>query len=220
MDGPLLDPERHWHALDALARVNRVSLTAGRVWAEVRAVARTGVRPVRALDVACGGGDVLLDLSDKARRDGIDVELEGLDVSAVALERARARTPAGASIRFTSADVLRSGVPGRHDVVCSSLFLHHLDRAEAVILLRAMAQATERVLLVQDLQRTRLGYVLAWVGLRVLTTSDVARADGPISVRAAYSLEEARELADDAGLAGAEVRACWPERYALRWART
>ncbi len=219
MDEPWLDPARHWHALDALARVNRVSRTGARVWEEVRRVAREGARPVRVLDVACGGGDVLLDLGARARRHDVDVELAGCDVSAVALERARVRAGKGPAVRFTSVDVLRHGVPGRHDVVCSSLFLHHLDREEGVTLLKAMAHAAERVLLVQDLRRTRFGYVLAWVGLRVLTTSDVARTDGPISVRAAYTLDEARELAADAGLDGAEVRPCWPERFVIRWVR-
>jgi 2-polyprenyl-3-methyl-5-hydroxy-6-metoxy-1,4-benzoquinol methylase len=220
MDEPSLDPARHVHALEALERVNRVSFAAGRVWEEVQRVAREGARPVRVLDVACGGGDVLLDLGRRARRGGVDVDLTGCDISAVALDRARTRAGEHGSFTFTAVDVLRAGVPGRHDVVCSSLFLHHLDRADAVALLRTMALATERVLLVQDLQRTRLGYVLAWVGLRLLTTSDVARADGPISVRAAYTMEEARGLAADAGLEGARVRPCWPERFTMRWVRS
>jgi len=219
MDAPDLDRARHLHALDALARVNWWSLTAGRVWREVRLLAERGVRPVRVLDVACGGGDVLIDVGAKARHAGVDVTLEGCDASEVALERARARAAGQADVRFVVADV-RHGLPGRHDLVCCSLFLHHLEREDAVALLRAMAGATENVALVQDLRRSRAGYALAWVALRVLTTSDVAREDGPISVRAAFDLTEARELAREAGLGGAEVRACWPERFVLRWSRS
>jgi len=218
MDAPGLDRARHLHALDALARVNRVSLTAARLWAEVRALARGGVRPVRVLDVACGGGDVLLDVARRARRHGVQVELCGCDLSEVALERARARAE-GTSTRFLARDVVREELPGPYDVVCSSLFLHHLSRAEAAAVLRAMARASQSVLLVQDLRRSRLGYALAWIGLHVLTTSDVARFDGPLSVQAAYTLEEARALVGEAGLDGAEVRACWPERFTIRWAR-
>jgi 2-polyprenyl-3-methyl-5-hydroxy-6-metoxy-1,4-benzoquinol methylase len=188
------------------------------VWAEVRALARGGVRPVRVLDVACGGGDVLLDVAHRARRHGVEVDLWGCDLSEVALERARARAD-GATTRFLALDVVREELPGRYDVVCSSLFLHHLARAEAVTLLRAMARASQSVVLVQDLRRSRLGYAFAWLGLHLLTTSDVARFDGPVSVRAAYTLEEARALAADAGLEGAVVRACWPERFTIRWAR-
>jgi hypothetical protein len=117
------------------------------------------------------------------------------------------------------ADVLRDDLPGTHDVTTSSLFLHHLAEAEAVRLLAAMARVAERVVLVQDLRRTRTGYLLAWAGLRLITTSDVARYDGPLSVRAAFTLAEARALAETAGLNDADVRPCWPERFTIRWAR-
>jgi SAM-dependent methyltransferase len=216
MDEPDLDRARHLHALDALARVNRLSLTAGRVWREVRALADRGVRPVRVLDVACGGGDVLIDVGTRAHRAGVAVVLTGCDASEVALERARERAAGRADARFVVADV-RGGLPGRHDLVCCSLFLHHLEREGAVALLRDMANATEHVVLVQDLRRSRVGYALAWAALRVLTTSDVAREDGPTSVRAAFDLDEARALAREAGLDGVDVRPCWPARFLLRW---
>ncbi|MBM4183803.1 MAG: methyltransferase domain-containing protein [Gemmatimonadetes bacterium] len=219
MDEPWLDPARHRRALAALARVNRVSLTAGRVWREVRALERAGVRPLRVLDVACGGGDVLADVARRARGRGVDVELTGCDVSALALAHARERLDGVPHVRFEATDVLGSALPGRFDLVCCSLFLHHLERVDAVALLRKMADATDHTLLVQDLKRSRLGYALAWGALRVLTTSDVARTDGPISVRAAFTLEEGRGLAVEAGLDDAEVRPCWPERFTLRWVR-
>ena len=162
---------------------------------------------------------MLFDVARRAGRHGVEVDLCGCDVSAVALDRARARAEGLKATRFMVLDVLREEMPGPYDVVCSSLFLHHLSREEAVALLRAMASASGRLLLVQDLRRSRLGYVFAWLGLRVLTTSDVARFDGPVSVRAAYTLEEARGLAADAGLEGAAVRGCWPQRFAIRWAK-
>ncbi len=220
MDEPGLDPARHRRALDALERVNRASLTARRVWREVDALGRAGVRPVRVLDVACGGGDLLAEVERRARRSGLDVELAGCDLSPFALTRAEERVARSGRVSLTRVDVRDDALPGRHDLVCCSLFLHHLEAVDAVRLLRKMAEATDRALLVQDLQRSRLGYVLAWAGLRVLTTSDVARTDGPISVRAAFTAAEARALAADAGLVGAVVAPCWPERFTLRWARS
>jgi SAM-dependent methyltransferase len=218
MDAPGLEPARHLHALEALARVNAVSGSAGHVWTEVERLAGRGVSPVRVLDVACGGGDVLCALARRAERHGTAVELDGCDVSAVALERARSLgRPLG--VRFRELDVLRENLPGGHDVVCSSLFLHHLARDEAIRLLRGMAAVAQHVVLLQDLRRTRVGYVLARLGLVVLTRSDVARHDGPVSVGAALTLDEARGLAREAGLDGAEVRRCWPQRFLLRWER-
>jgi 2-polyprenyl-3-methyl-5-hydroxy-6-metoxy-1,4-benzoquinol methylase len=219
MDEAGLDVARHALALNALARVNRLSGTAHRVWREVRALGREGVRPVRVLDVACGDGQVLLEVGRRARRDGIDVELCGCDLSPVALERAREGAGAEAVARFVQVDVLRDDLPGTHHVTTCTLFLHHLAEAEATRLLAAMARVADRILLVQDLRRTRMGYVLAWGSLRLITRSDVARYDGPVSVRAAFTVSEARALAHAAGLGAADVRPCWPQRFVIRWAR-
>ena len=65
----------------------------------------------------------------------------------------------------------------RIQVVFSTLFLHHLSEDDAVSFLRRMADNARRLVVVLDLERTRLGYLLAYAGVRVLTTSDVARFD-------------------------------------------
>ncbi|MDH3206761.1 MAG: methyltransferase domain-containing protein [Gemmatimonadota bacterium] len=219
MDSPSLDRVRHVEALSALARVNAVSLSARRVWAEITRLRRRGVEPVRVLDVACGGGDVLHGLARRARKTGTRVELHGCDVSPVALDRARRPGADGLDVTYHQIDVLQDSIPAGFDVVCSSLFLHHLTGEAAVRLLGAMAAATLRVLIVQDLLRTRLGYVYARVGLGVLTRSDVARHDGLVSVASAFTLDEAKALCRDAGLSDAELVRCWPQRFTLRWER-
>jgi len=214
MDDPGLAPERHRRALDALARVNVVSGAASRLLAEVARVHALRGRPVRVLDVACGGGDVLHAVARGAGRRGIPVELHGCDLSPVALDRA-ARGPVAAH----RLDALHDPLPGSFDVVGCNLFLHHLDREAAVTLLVRMAERAEESLLVQDLRRTRLGLALAWVGLHTLTRSDVARVDGLRSVRAAFTLGEVGALTDAAGLGSAEVTTAWPQRLLIRWRR-
>ena len=72
------------------------------------------------------------------------------------------------------------------------------------------------MMVVQDLARSRAGVVLAYLAVYVLTRSDVARVDGPISARAAFTPQEALQLAHRAGLE-VSVRRCWPRRYNLVW---
>ena len=222
MDAEDLDSARHIKALRALARVNRVSLVAARVWREVLHLSRIGHdrggdQPLRLLDVACGGGDVVVDVARRAQRASVPLVVHGCDLSPVALEHARRETERwGVAVDFFVRDVVAEGLPGGYDLVCSSLFHHHLSRADAVDLLRGMAEAG-RWVMVQDLLRGPLGYILAWSGLRLLSRSEVAHVDGPRSVRAAFTLSEVRAMAAEAGYMGAVIRRGWPERFILRW---
>jgi 2-polyprenyl-3-methyl-5-hydroxy-6-metoxy-1,4-benzoquinol methylase len=205
-----------------LRRINRISLVAGRLWKDVAELAagRDG-KPLRVLDLGCGGGDVLVAVGVRARKSGVAVELHGCDVSAFALDEAtRAAEEAGVTLRTHRRDVVRHGPPSGFDLVTASLFLHHLDHSQGVRLLRGMADAAALGVLVQDLRRTALGYGLAWVGVHTLTRSDVVRVDGLLSVRAALTSEEARALCREAGLEAATVRAAWPQRFVLSWRRS
>ena len=217
MDDPGLDPALHAEALDALARINRVSLTERRLLREIRRAAAGLAGPVRVLDIGCGDAAVLVEAARRARLGGVTVDPHGCDTSPVALARAEERAGrAGVPLRVSRLDVTRDPLPGGFDIATCSLFLHHLDETAAVRLLSAMAEAA-RIVLVQDLRRTRTGLVLAWLGVRLLSRSPVARVDGPRSVRAAFSLDEASGLARRAGLSGATVRRAWPQRFTLQW---
>jgi hypothetical protein len=86
-------------------------------------------------------------------------------------------------------------------------------------LLQKMWRASSQWMLVDDLLRTSLGLFLAHLGCRILTRSPVVHADGPQSVRAAFTREELRELAELAGLPAPEERPHWPQRILLSWRR-
>ena len=109
-------------------------------------------------------------------------------------------------------------LPG-YDAVTCSLFLHHLDEDQALAYLRWAAATAAHQVLVNDLIRGRIGLALAHVAGRILTTSDVVHVDGPRSVEGAFTREEARALAERAGLHGATVGWRWPFRYLLKWDR-
>ncbi len=206
-------------ALRGLARVNFWSGSAGILWRPLSELARRLGRPIRVLDAASGAGDVPLRLWRRARRAGLDFRIDGCDLSPVAVEHAgRRAVAAGADVRFFVEDVLRGPPLMGYDVVMCSLFLHHLGEDEAVGFLR-WAAATAHHVLVNDLERSGPGLALAHVAVRLLTTSDVVHVDGPRSVESAFTMNEARALAERAGLRGAVVGWRWPFRYLLKWSR-
>lgn len=223
MDQPGLDAGLHAQALGALERINRLSRTARALWRPIRALARerSGSRPLRVLDVASGGGDVAIALARQAARERIDLWVEGCDISERAVDYARrsALRRGAANIAFRQRDVLRESLPQGFDVIVSSLFLHHLDEQDAGRLLRGMADAAERLALISDLRRTRVGYLLATLVSRVVTRSPVVRVDGPLSVAAAFTPDEVLEMARRNGMAEATLKWIWPQRFLLAWRR-
>jgi 2-polyprenyl-3-methyl-5-hydroxy-6-metoxy-1,4-benzoquinol methylase len=218
MDDPALAAADHLHALRALGTINAVSQTAARLAAAVRRVAAaSGIESLHVVDVACGGGDVTLSL---ARRLGPASRVTGIDVSDRAIERARhvAADRGIASATFERRDVVAEGCPAC-DVVVTSLFLHHLDDPVATNVLAAFREAARVGVVVSDLLRSRVGLWMAILGTRLLTTSRIARIDGPLSVHAARTLSEHRGLCAAAGLRNARVTRVWPERVMIEWRR-
>jgi len=220
MDDPGLNRKSHIRALQGLTRIYRASLTGAAIWRILRREAADSVKPLRVLDIATGGGDMPLDMAQRAQRAGITLELHGCDLSttAVAYARLRARRR-GSHARFFKLDISKQAISSEYDVLTSGLFLHHLHEAAAVKLLRQMSESAKQTVVVDDLRRTGFGYLLAWVATRGLSRSVVVHEDGLASVRAAFSTPEIIELAADAGLSDATVIKHWPQRHMLIWRR-
>lgn len=219
MDDPNLDPRAHAKALRGLARINFVSNSAGILWGPIRDLSLDHSRTLVVLDVATGSGDLPIALARRARKAGIDLHLEACDISAVALAHARASAErAGVSITLHQLNALTDPVP-HADVVLCSLFLHHLAEESASRLLMVMKNAARRMVVVNDLERSRLGWWLAWIGVRLLTRSRIVHVDGPRSVEGAFTLSEAVKLASSAGLTPIRTSRHWPCRYRLVWRR-
>ena len=105
-------------------------------------------------------------------------------------------------------------------MVSCSLFLHHLDNDSVVSLLANMEAAARRLVLVNDLSRSRFNFVGVWLATRLLTRSRIVRFDGPASVRSAFTPAEAIALAARAGLHRAIVQTALSRAgFLLAWER-
>ncbi len=210
MDDPSLPAGDHERALRGLARLNRWSRCASAIWRDVRAVCNDG--EVSLLDVATGSADVPIALARKAGRRVL--RIEACDISPVAISIARTKAP---SIGFHVLDAIRDPLPREYDVVLCSLFLHHLDDADARLLLAKMAQAARRLVVVNDLERTRAALAMVKAGSVALSRSPVVRVDAIRSVRAAFSSVELGALAREAGLKCARIDRGGVARMQLVW---
>ncbi|MEO0514142.1 MAG: methyltransferase domain-containing protein [Planctomycetota bacterium] len=224
MDDPTLAPALHEAALRGLGRINRLSRSAAMLWPAIDAAAtRQTRRPLRVLDLACGGGDVLIQLAKRAAALGKPIEFAGADVSPVALEYAQRQAEAsgvfGATkIHWHEVDVFTQPLPHGYDLTMNSLFMHHLNESQAIEVLAKMKAASDTVL-VNDLRRGPVAHAVTVVGTRLLSRSPVVHVDGPRSVRAAWTPGELAALAQHAGLTGHSLRRRFPWRMLLEWRR-
>ena len=224
MDDPGLDPALHRDALRGLGRINRVSRSAAAMWPAIEQACRehqaAGHRGrFRVLDLACGGGDTLIQLQQRAARRRLDIEWIGADISPVALGYARRQAQqAGAAVDFIELDVLQQPVPAGVDLAMNSLFMHHLEEQQALAVLAAMRRGATKVL-INDLRRGPIAHAVTVLGTRLLSRSPVVHTDGPRSVRAAWTPQELLSLAERAGMSGCTVRPVFPWRMLLSWHR-
>ncbi|MFG0328613.1 MAG: methyltransferase domain-containing protein [Phycisphaerales bacterium] len=225
MDRPDLDFARHDQALRGLARLNAIARSARLIWIPLEAsirrhTAREDSRPFRVLDLATASGDIPIALARMAARRGYRVDIEACDISRRAIHQAR-RSVVNAGVtgvRFFVRDAMEvDDSAGVYDAVICSLFLHHLDRASAIDLLRRMDHLAGQVAVVCDLRRGAGGFAVTALATRLLSRSPIVHHDGLRSVEAAFTVDEANGLALAASLQAYTLEACWPFRWRLVW---
>jgi 2-polyprenyl-3-methyl-5-hydroxy-6-metoxy-1,4-benzoquinol methylase len=206
MDDPDLDPVLLEPALNGLRRLNTLSFAHPLLWSVLRDEARVLRRPVRVLDLACAGGDFLFDAAARAQKEGIVLDLHGCDINPASIELAQRRAASQARrCAFFVHDAIQCTLPGEYDIVTANLFLHHLTDEHAVLVLRRMAEAATRLVIVNDLVRSRVNLGMVALASRLVTRSPVVHTDAVLSVRAAFTKPELLSLAERAGMPSASL---------------
>jgi ubiquinone/menaquinone biosynthesis C-methylase UbiE len=161
-------------------------------------VRRTGAQTL--LDVGCGSADIPIDVLDDAQRRGASLRVTCLDRSPQMLQIARANAQGRSNLEFVEADGMALPfADGAFDIATCNLALHHFDPPEAIAMLRELRRVAARTPLVCDLVRSPLAYIAVLAYSRLVTRNRLTRHDGPLSVRRAYTPNEAHSLALAAG---------------------
>ncbi len=219
LDGRLDDPRTLAGNLRDLRRINRwlggVSLSAGAI--EALAAHRPDLT---LLDVGTGGADIPVALLERAAARGRQWTVVGLDSRPEILAAAVLARP---DLAVTDGLELHVGdglslpyADKAFDVAHCSLVVHHCTPVEAVGLFREMSRVARSGVVINDLDRTRLGWVGAWLIGHLLTRNRYTRRDAPLSVQRAYRPVEVAEMLRAAGLTPVRrLRGSFGQRYAI-----
>ncbi|MFC6222773.1 methyltransferase domain-containing protein [Hymenobacter artigasi] len=174
-------------------------------------------RPLRLADLGSGGGDTLRHIARWARKNGVTVELTGIDANAFMLEYATAKSREYPEISYRQFDIFSPEFQTQpYDVLTCSLFCHHFTDDELVPLLRQWHQQAGVAVVINDLHRHWLAYhSIKWL-TRLLGGSYLVRHDAPLSVARAFRRPDWVGLLARAGITRYKLR--W--RWAFRWQLT
>ena len=198
LDDPAADPAVVAASLRHIARANRFF---GGTWALHFALHHAlADQPVGArltlLDLGTGDGAMPRAAAAFAARRGIQLVPLGLERSPTAARLARASMPtvladAGA-LPVADASV---------DLVLMNLMVHHFEPESIVRLLAEADRVARRVVIVSDLQRSRLARLCFAIGSALLRFDRVTRLDGDLSIRRGFTADELHALTVRAGVA-------------------
>ena len=158
---------------------------------------RTGTPEISVLEVAAGHAEVL-------KAAALVLNERGVTVQATLLDRQSSHLPTSWPAGLPKPEVLAGDALAlpladkSMDVVSCCLFLHHLDVEQAIQFLREATRVARVAVLVNDLERTRLHYLLARL-FALVDPSRLSRHDGPVSVRQAHSRAELQAMAAQTG---------------------
>jgi hypothetical protein len=207
MDAPLpaADLSASLADLERLAVFGGHRLTVRSVERRARAVPRD--RRLVVVDVGGGRGDLARHLVAWAHRERRAIRVIVVDRDPVTVSLARRHCADVPEISIVQGDA--TALPLRErgvDLAVSVLTLHHLDPDGAAAMLGEMRAAARVAVIVNDLLRGRISWLLVWLATRLFARHPISRHDGPLSVRRAYSLDELAVLAEKAGLAPVTIR--------------
>lgn len=152
------------------------------------------------VDAGTGGGDVPRAIVRWARRRGLAARITACDAHPQVADVARTESKGFPEIEIVQADITRLPfAAGRFDIALCSLLLHHLTEPEVRTALAELRRVASLGMVVSDLVRGRLSYWGVTLATTLMTRNPLTLHDGPVSVMRAYTVDEMRRLAMEAG---------------------
>jgi SAM-dependent methyltransferase len=146
--------------------------------------------PVRIVDLGCGNGDMLRRISSIGRKKGYTFDLIGIDANLDTIAYARELSRGFNDIHFLQMDIFSDEFDMLdYDIVLLTLFLHHFSDSEIIEKLAKITKKTSLGVVVNDLHRHKLAYVLFNL-LTLFAGSEMIRNDGLISILKGFKRKE------------------------------
>ena len=133
------------------------------------------------LDVGAGSGDYTNQMLRWADRRGIQLNIILVDIHPETCATAAAYHQHEPRVHVVCGDLLQLGLRPA-DIVTAALFTHHFSADELPLVYKALVNAAQLGVVVNDLHRHPLAFLGIWLITRLFSRNRMIRHDAPLSV--------------------------------------
>jgi hypothetical protein len=210
MDTEIVSYEELRGVLRELTKANELSLAYRPTLSFFKRLAREGRlaedRRIVVIDAASGYGDMSRKVDAWASKNGVNLEITGVDMNPWAARAASEATAPGRPLRWVTGNLFDFRPEGGADIIMSSLFTHHLPEPQLVRFIRWMEENARIGWFINDLERHPLPYYFLKFAFWATRRHRFMRHDGPVSIASAFKKEDWVRLLKEAGLRESAAR--------------
>lgn len=212
--GPILHD-----ALDKLAKINQ--------WLGGNIVTLNGLKKVLKnhskkeliviVDLGCGGGDILREVSRFGKQKGYQFQLLGIDANKHTVNYAKKSSKEYDNIEFKAIDIFSEDFKVlKYDIVLTTLFLHHFKEEALVSLLKPVLEKAKLGVVINDLHRHKLAYYLFKL-LSITIKNKTIVEDGLTSVLRGFKRKELEDISQQLHI---NYQIHWKWAFRFQWILT
>lgn len=209
--GPILHD-----ALDKLAKINQ--------WLGGNIVTINGLKKalenhdkrvvITIVDLGCGGGDILREISRFGKKNGYKFKLIGIDANQHTVNYANLLSKEYNNIEFKVIDIFSDAFKQlNYDVVLATLFFHHFKEENLVQFLKPVLEEAKLGIVVNDLHRNRLAYYLFKLLCTTIKNKTIVE-DGLTSVLRGFKREDLESISRQLKV---EFKIQWKWAFRFQW---
>lgn len=166
------------------------------------------------MDLGCGDGDMLKQIAHYFKARTASLNLIGIDLNENAIKIATENCKAFPNISFLRQDVLTWDTDAPScDILLCTLTMHHFSEEEISIFLKKIIQLPRIGIIINDLQRSKLSYFLFKVFSTVFIRTDIAKYDGLLSIKRAFTKLELIAYSKEFPHITHQIKWKWAFRY-------
>ena len=216
MDDFSLQGEELRSALDQIAKINQF-LGGNKLTLEgiKKLLKNTDIsRTIVIADIGCGNGDMLRMLDRFGQKNNINFQLIGIDANAFTINHARILSHDFKNIEYRCMDIFSEEFTTIHyDIVLCTLTLHHFSDKEIIDIITIFNKNATMGIVINDLHRSKLAYVLFELICFVFNLNNMGRKDGLVSILRGFKKRELEAFSKKINLKNDTINWKWAFRY-------